>query len=128
MGIIRKDILEKFYHIFNPEKPWDFVPVGFNLTFDYFSLPYRWREIGIEVKPKSIFSDRPNLDLKPIVVMCNSGSFKVASLGRFIGKKDSGLKVSEWCKAGNYDSAIEYIQDEAERFLNFYRYLIEKMP
>jgi len=123
-----KDILEKFYHIFNPEKPWEFVPVGFNLVFDYFSLLYRWREIGINIKPKSIFSDRPNIDLKPIVVMCNSGSFKGANLGRFIGKKDSGLKVSEWCKEGDYSSVQEYIEDEVDRFIKFYQFLVNRMP
>ncbi len=123
-----KDILERFYHIFNPEKPWDFIPIGFNLSFDYFSLLYRWRAVGIDVKAESIFSDRPNIDLKPIIVMCNCGMFKGASLGRFIGKKESGLKISEWCKAGDYDSTEEYIKDEAERFLNFYRHLIAKMP
>ncbi len=123
-----KDILEKFYQVFNPEKPWDFVPVGFNLSFDFFSLLYRWRKINIEVNPKFIFSDRPSIDLKPIVIMCNGGLFKGANLGRFIGKKDSGLKVSEWCKEGDYSSVQEYIKDEAYKFINFYQFLVSRMP
>ena len=126
-----EDILQKFHKVFNTDNPWAFIPVGFNLSFDYFSLLYRWRALGIDENPKLpkfIFSDRPNIDLKPIIVLCNCGMFKGASLGNFIGKKDSGLKVSEWCKAGDYDSAIGYVKDEAERFLKFYRCLAEKMP
>ncbi len=33
-----RDILERFYSIFNPEELWVFVPIGFNLSFDFFSL------------------------------------------------------------------------------------------
>ncbi|MFC1865921.1 hypothetical protein ACFLYB_04340 [Chloroflexota bacterium] len=38
------------------------------------------------------------------------------------------MKVSEWREADNHDFAVEYIQDEAERFVKFYRHLIKKMP
>ena len=83
-------MLQKFYEVFNTDNPWAFVPVGFNLSFDYFSLIYCWREAGIKVKSKFIFSDRPNIDLKTIVIMCNCGMFKGSNLGRFIGKKILG--------------------------------------
>ena len=51
-----EDTMQKFYEVFNTDNPGAFVPVGFNLSFDYFSLLYRWREAGIKVKPK-----RPNI-------------------------------------------------------------------
>ena len=85
-----EDILQKFYEVFNTDNPGAFLPVGVNLSFDYFNLLYRWREAGIKVKPKFIFSDCPNIDLKPIVIMCNCKMFKGSNLGRFIGKKIMG--------------------------------------
>ena len=123
-----RDILKKFYSIFSPEDVWKFVPVGFNLSFDFFSLLYRWREIGITVQPKILFSEHPHLDVKPIVVMFNKGSFKGANLEKFIGKSHSGLKVSEWYAKEDYDSIQEYIEDEADRFIKFYQFLMQRLP
>jgi len=123
-----RDILEKFYSIFSPEDVWKFVPIGCNLSFDFFSLLYRWREIGIEVQPRILFSEHPYIDIKSILVIFNGGSFKGANLEKFIGKQDSGLKVSEWCADKDYTSVQEYIEDEADRFIKFYQFLIQRLP
>jgi len=123
-----RDILESFYSIFSPEDSWKFVPIGYNLSFDFFSLLYRWREIGIKVEPKILFSEHPYIDIKPILVIFNEGSFKGTTLERFLGKQYSGLKVSEWYKAGDYTSIQEYIEDETDRFIKFYQFLIQRLP
>ncbi len=123
-----KDILERFYSVFNPEDLWKFVPIGCNLSFDFFSLLYRWRRIGIEVPPKILFSEHPYIDVKPILVIFNRGSFKGADLGKFIGKQRSELKVSEWCAKKDYNSVQEYIEDEADRFIRFYQFLVQRLP
>ena len=123
-----RDILEQFYSIFSPEDSWKFVPIGFNLSFDFFSLLYRWRGIDIEVPPKILFSEHPQIDIKPIVVIFNGCSFKGANLGKFIGKQDSGLIVSECCKEKDYASAQKYIEDEADKFIKLYQYLIQRLP
>jgi DNA polymerase elongation subunit (family B) len=49
-----EDVLRKFLSIFNPFqddpfRKWDFVPVGFNLRFDFASLLYRCQKIGINL-------------------------------------------------------------------------------
>jgi len=123
-----RDILQKFYSIFNPEDYWKFVPLGCNLSFDFFSLLYRWREMGIKISPKTLFREHPYLDIKSILVIFNKGSFGGAKLGKFIGKLDSGTKVSEWYKEKDYASIQEYIEDEAERFINLYKFLIQRLP
>jgi len=123
-----KDILQSFYSIFSPEDSWKFVPIGCNLSFDFFSLLYRWRGIGIEVPPKILFSEHPYIDIKSILVIFNGGSFKGATLEKFIGKQHSGLKVSEWYKEKDYTSIQEYIEDEADRFINLYQFLIQRLP
>ncbi len=98
------------------------------MSFDFFSLLYRWREINIEVPPKILFSEHPYIDIKSILVIFNGGSFKGATLEKFIGKQDSGLKVSEWCKEKDYTSVQEYIEDEADRFIKLYQFLIQRVP
>ncbi len=123
-----KDILGKFYSIFSPEDVWHFIPIGCNLSFDFFSLLYRWREIGIEVPPKNLFSEHPYIDIKSILVIFNGGSFKGATLEKFVGKQYSGLKVSEWCAEKDYTSVHEYIEDEAEKFISLYQFLIKRLP
>ncbi|MFC2016406.1 hypothetical protein ACFLUF_01705 [Chloroflexota bacterium] len=123
-----KDILERFYSIFSPENAWKFVPIGCNLSFDFFSLLYRWRRIGIEVQPKILFSEHPYIDIKSMLVIFNRGSFTGATLGKFIGKQYSGIKVSEWHAEKDYASVQEYIEDEADRFIKLYQFLVQRLP
>ncbi len=123
-----KDILERFYSTFNPENTWKFVPIGYNLSFDFFSLLYRWRKIGIEVKPRILFSEHPYIDLKSTLLIFNRGEFKGADLGKFIGKRFSGLKVSEWYAQKDYASIQEYIEDETNRFIKLYQFLVQRLP
>jgi len=123
-----RDILESFHSIFSPEDSWKFVPIGYNLSFDFFSLLYRWREIGIKVEPKILFSEHPYIDIKSILVIFNGGLFKGATLEKFVGKQYSGAKVSEWCKEKDYTSIQEYIEDEADKFINLYQFLIQRLP
>ena len=61
-------------------------------------------------------------------IIFNSGSFKGSTLEKFIGKRGAGLKGSEWCRKKDYTSALTYIEDEAERFILFYRFLIQRLP
>jgi len=123
-----KDILERFYSIFSPKDVWKFVPIGCNLSFDFFSLLYRWRAIGVDVPPKILFSEHPYIDIKSILVIFNRGSFKGANLEKFIGKRDSGLRVSEWYAEKDYASIQEYIEDEADRFIKLYQFLVQRLP
>ncbi|MFC1939094.1 hypothetical protein ACFLXO_00195 [Chloroflexota bacterium] len=123
-----RDILQKSYSIFSPEDNWKFVPVGCNLSFDFFSLLYRWREIDINISPQTLFRNHPYLDVKSILVIFNKGSFGGAKLGKFIGKQHGGIKVSEWYKQEDYASIQKYIEDEAEGFISLYKYLINRLP
>jgi len=70
-------ILKKFYSIFSPKEKWVFIPIGFNLAFDFTSLIYRWRNIGFEVSARSMFAEHPYIDMQQVLLMCNNGSFEV---------------------------------------------------
>ncbi|MFC2021068.1 hypothetical protein ACFLU1_04675 [Chloroflexota bacterium] len=125
-----KEILQAFHSIFKPDKQdkWMFIPIGYNLSFEFFSLLYRWREIGIEVPPRNLFFEKPYIDLYSVGVMINAGSFKGATLGKLIGKQHSGLKVSEWYEQKDYASIEKYIKEEADGFISLYQCLMDRFP
>lgn len=99
------------------EYPWNFVPVGNNLTFEFKFLAkkiqkYLNREIDVEY-----FVTRPHIDLKSVMILANSGKFKGCHL--VLGKQGNGSDVPRWYQNGEYKKIIEYIEDEAKCFLNF---------
>lgn len=123
-----EEILKKFHSIFQPSKLFEFIPIGMNLSFEFFMLQNRWKRIGIEVPLKTLLHDHPRIDIKPILVMLNGGSFKGASLGKFTGKTHSGDKIPEWYAKKDYAAIEKYVQDEAEGFIKFYQRLKERIP
>jgi len=116
-----KEILQKFYNTFAPYTPFSFIPIGENLSFDFLMLHNRWKRVGIEV-PLETLIDHPYIDIKPILVILNEGSFKGASLKKFLGK-EGGAKVPEWYAKGDYGAIEDYIRCEAEDFIQFYQQL-----
>ena len=121
-------ILETFYPIFDLEDRWKFIPIGCNLSFDFTSLIYRWRKIGININAKHLFTEHPYIDIQPILIMFNKGSFQGASLEKFAGKQCSGYRVIDWYEKKDYLAIQNYIEDEANKFLKLYQYLIQKLP
>ena len=123
-----RDILKEFYSIFSPDDLWKFIPIGLNLSFDFFSLYYRWKRIGIEIPLDILFGKHPHIDIKPILVIFNRGSFKGANLQRFAGKEHAGIEISEWHAKKDYAAIEEYIKDEADKFIKLYQFSKQKFP
>ena len=127
-----KDILRELHSVFNPfdkQRRWDFIPVGFNLRYDFITLLYRWKDIlGIPINSTAIFSDQPCIDIRPIVIMFNQGQFKGASLQNFSGKKQSGSEIKDLYSAKDYAGIEDYIKDETTCFLNLYQFMVRELP
>lgn len=123
-----KEILTTFYRVFQPEKSFAFVPIGMNLNFDFFLLHNRWGKVEIRVPLETLFYTLPYMDIKPIIVLLNAGSFKGARLDKFTGKEQSGAKIPEWYAEKDYNSMEQYIRNEAKEFIEFYQKLKEKIP
>ena len=121
-------ILKEFYNIFQPSKPFKFIPIGMDLNFEFFMLHNRWKRIGLDVPLRLLIYEHPYIDIKPILVILNAGSFKGASLEKFTEKKDSGAKVPEWYAKRDYTAIEKYIRDEAEGFIRFYQRLKGEIP
>ena len=112
-----EDIIKEIAIILLDEYPWNFVPVGNNLTFEFKFFANKFRKyLGKEIDVE-YFITRPHIDLKSVMILANSGKFKGCHL--VLGKKGNGSDVPIWCDNGEYQKIIEYIKDEANCFLNF---------
>ena len=123
-----KEILRNFvYHLqigINKDV-WNFVPTGFNLSFEHKFLKAKSIKYGF---PEFDIINKPALDLKTIGVIMNQGQFRGASLDNLTGKKGNGVLVVEYYKNKEYDKIIQYIEQESKEFLKFNSYLYQEMP
>ncbi len=121
-------ILQEFHAVLSPKEKWKFIPIGCNLSFDFTSLICRWRKIDIQVNARSLLVEHPYMDIQPILIMFNKGSFSGATLEKFAGKRYPGSKVVEWYRKKDYLAIQSYIEDESDKFLKLYQFLIQRLP
>ncbi|WP_456417477.1 ribonuclease H-like domain-containing protein [Methanocaldococcus sp.] len=125
-----RDIVFKFYEKFFSEDKsiWDFIPVGFNLNFEWEFLMTKFNKyLGVKLTSREIYYNRPYIDLKPIVVLLNNGKFRGASLNRFTKKKYNGGFIKEWYENKQYDKIEEYIKNETESYIEFLQKIIKNI-
>ena len=112
-----EDIVKEIAISMLDENPWNFVPVGNNLTFEFKFLANKIRKyLGKEIDVE-FFVSRPHIDIKSVMILANSGKFKGCHL--VLGKQGSGADVPTWYQNGEYQNIIDYIEDEAKCFLKF---------
>lgn len=119
-----KEIVTKFFDLFFSQKSgiWDFVPVGFNLNFDFEFLISKFKKhLDVKLTSRDLHYERPHLDLKPIIVLLNDGEFVGATLDRFTSKQHNGKEIKEWYQNKQFDRIEQYVKNEAKSFLEFYR-------
>lgn len=126
-------ILSEFHKITgwleNSPNPWKFIPIGFNLPFDLWVIYYRTKKIlNYELDLGFLFRQLPKIDIKPISVLANEGSFKGASLDKFSEKPCDGGKAYEFIQEKKWDDLLHYIKDETKSFLKLYQQLLKKIP
>ncbi|RLF67205.1 MAG: hypothetical protein DRN57_05930 [Thermoplasmata archaeon] len=124
-----KDILELFLPIFEGGGPFSFVAIGVNIPFMYSFIVERARIHGLDApEPLYLFGRKPYLDIKPVLVLMNKGSFKGASLDRFMELSYKGEDIPRMYFEERYDRIIECIKEEADKFQKLYRHLKERAP
>jgi len=112
-----EEIVKEFAERILNENVWKFVPVGNNLTFEFKFLSEKFNKyLGMDIDVE-YFASKPHIDIKPVMILANSGKFKGCHL--VLGKQGNGSDVPIWYENGEYQKIIEYIKDEAECFLNF---------
>ncbi|MEE9282696.1 MAG: hypothetical protein V3U49_01320 [Nitrososphaerales archaeon] len=109
---------------------WNFIPVGFNLNFEFKFLREKFKEYFVFDFSADAWLDRPKKDLKVIGVILNQGTFKGATLDSFTKKPTSGAKIPEWYREGDsgYSKILDYVKYETESFLTFWQKLKKNLP
>jgi hypothetical protein len=124
-----EDILDRFLPMFMGGGPFSFVAIGLNIPFMYSFIVERARIHGLDAPdPLYIFGSKPYLDIKPVLVMMNKGSFKGASLDRFGQLSFSGDMIPKMYYDHEYERIEECIKEEAAEFQKLYRHLKERAP
>jgi len=117
-----KEIITELFNRFFKEGSsiWEFVPVGFNLNFEWEFLISKFGEhLGKKFTSRELHYRIPHVDLKPIVVLLNNGSFVGAKLDKFTGKANDGSVIKELYESKKFDEIEKYIKVENEAFLEF---------
>ncbi|HWP31379.1 MAG TPA: hypothetical protein VNK96_06615 [Fimbriimonadales bacterium] len=117
-----KQIVTEFFNKFFADglNVWDFVPVGYNLDFEWEFLISKFNKyLGKCLSSKDLHYKRPYLDLKPIVVLLNNGNFVGAKLTNFTDKAQDGKVIKNYYENKLYDEIEKYIKNETDSFLQF---------
>lgn len=122
-----EDILKEFYpHL--KCKPFDFIFIGKNLFFDFCMLNERLKHYGLGEIDLRCLNERVSLDIKPILVIMNDGSFK--AYDEVIPKTNSTPNdmIPKLYADKRYPKIIKYIEDEAKDFIKAYQILKKEIP
>lgn len=123
-----RDIVSAFSKLFVTDNHFGFIPVGFNLPFEFRFLCHKFAEFGNPVDPFQLVHDRPWLDLKPIFVILNEGNFRGCGLDKFSNKKNEGHLVGPRYRDKEYYELEAYIRQEADEFVRAYQILKSQLP
>lgn len=108
-----------------------FIPCGYNLSFEERFLDARMRHYGILAKrgiSKIDIMDRPHIDLHSVGILFNRGAFRGSGLDNITAKRQDGARVPELHAGQKYNAIMEYIIDEANAFIDWYSWLVKRMP
>ncbi len=122
-----RDILDKFIKETKVDSNYafDFVPTGYNLTFEHNFLKERTAKHSLN--PLDILS-KPFIDLRAIGILMNNGEFKGSGLDKITGKATDGRMIPIWYQNKEYGEIISYIQNETKAFIEFNEWLYQEMP
>ncbi len=122
-----KDIVTEFYNTFFRDglNIFDFVAVGFGLNFEWEFLISKFdKYLGKKISSRDLHYYRPHVDIKPIIVLLNNGSFKGAKLDNFTKKQSDGKVIQqmyenkEWGKIKIEDDVEEIFERKVTSYGN----------
>jgi DNA polymerase elongation subunit (family B) len=125
-----EEMLKKFHKVFIQNNPFGFVPIMNNSMFDLKFLLTRFEKYDIKIYQKHLdfLYSLPLIDIKPVLLIINNLQFKGCGLDQMTNKEQSGKLIPEWYKDKKYDMIEDYIIQETESFLEFFKILCEELP
>jgi len=115
-----EQIVKEFYNMFFKEgaKSWDFIPVGFALTFEWEFLINKFEKyIGKKFTSKEFHYSWPHVDIRPMMILYNGGQFGGTKLNVFTKKTSDGSVIRELYEKKEYEKIEKYIKEETVAFL-----------
>ena len=124
---LEKEIIETFLPNLRC-RPFDFIFIGKNLLFDFCLLNQRMKHYGLGELDLRCLNERAILDIKPILVLMNDGTF--IDYDKVLPKTNplTNKEIPQLYRDKKYPEIIGYIEDEAKDFIEAYRKLKNKMP
>lgn len=126
-GSSERKILEQFKPLITTN-PWNFIPLGYNLSFEFKFLRHKFKEYFDFDFSADDFLERPKNDLKLIGVILHDGQFVGATLDSFTDKEHGGYKIPLWYRERKWDKIIDYVKKEADAFLTSWQKLKRELP
>ncbi len=116
-----EEIVKFIHKWFFTRNPWQFIPIGFNLNFEWNFLFYKFKKYNLTITELSDFYDKyPQIDLKPFAVI-KKGTFIGASLSSISEKEEDGNIIKIYYENKEFDKIENYIKIEAESFIKLYK-------
>ena len=123
------EILKEFLQVLNPDDPWDFIPVSFNIRFILYFLQTRFRKVlKYQLSSEYVYYNLPMVDLKSVLVLMNRGQFEGSSVDWLIRRELEISEVATWYERKEYNRIEAYIADETNRLLHAYQFLKAELP
>ncbi len=117
-----EEIVRKFHPLLMDSDVWSFVPLIHNFIFDLTFLFEKFKKYNLPCPPLSEYLyKKPLIDLKYSLIMMNGLNFKGSGLDAFTKKKTDGGSVPYWYRMGDFEKIEEYVIDETNAFLDFFK-------
>ena len=122
-----EEILRKFVSIF---RPWNFIPIGNNLTFERNFIRSKCQKYKIQDLDGygDLEYEFPSIDIHSLFVILNSGEFKGSGMHNFTEKETGGYVIPGYYKNKEYEKIEDYIKKETNAFLKFYQQCLLELP
>jgi len=128
-----KEILKDFLEVFIGKDPFDFIPIGVNLAFDFRFLYHRVKYLMPQYVKQGKISleylmwDKPYIDLKPALVIINN--FKFGEYDKLVEKymkvRVSGRLIPQLYVEGRYEEIETYVKEEAKAVIEVLKKIYE---
>ena len=116
-----EESIVKFIHRwFFKRNVWQFIPIGFNLNFEWKFLAEKFKQYNLDTRDYGEFLDFPQIDIKFLAVI-KKGTFIGASLSSISSKEKDGSVIKEFYENKEFKNIEEYIENETKGFLELYQ-------
>jgi len=121
------DILKQFLPKLNC-RAFDFIFIGKNIFFDFCMLNERLKHYGLGEIDLRCLNERVSLDIKPILVIMNDGSFKGYDKVMPKTNPTTNDSIPKLFEEKKYPEIVKYIEDETKDFIKVYQMFKKEIP